>query len=317
MNNIAVASLWGEDEQTVKERVALAVGLAKQAGTEAVLLLAGPDVQATAQTLSHYGLSKVYYTENKQLQHFRPDAYAQAMGNLIEAAKPAVVLWGSSHKDKATAPMLAAKYATGITADCTALFMDANGQLIQTRPAYGGNVMADIITPTARPQFATVRGGTGLLAERLEEPGQVIAVASPSIASRVQVISREKGLPESALKDAKIIVAAGKGFKTKADLDMVKDFAKQINAQYAASRPLVEKGWVSPERQIGLSGNFVSPDVLITLGISGSVQFMSAIKGAKKIIAVNTDPGAAIFSVASMPVIADIYDILPKLLHSR
>ena len=249
---------------------------------------------------------------------FQAKAAAEALIDAAELLRPSVVLIGATDRGKDIAPYGAARLAAGLTADCTGLDIIEGGLLLQTRPAFGGNVMADIITPEARPQFATVRAGA--LRAPLPITGDPLDMEMRPFPLPVEqiggMIRRRGRLPtEVSIVEARLIVAVGCGLKTAADLELVRRAAGSLGAALASTRGLVERGWMPPESQIGLSGHSVSPELLITLGVSGSVQFMAGIGGARRIIAVNTDPEARIFSAAHLGLVADLYEVLPKLFN--
>jgi electron transfer flavoprotein alpha subunit len=204
-----------------------------------------------------------------------------------------------------------------LTADCTSLEIKQNTDLVQIRPAFGGNIMARIITANNRPQLCTVRYKIfSAPAKQAEASGKItlMDIDNDKLRSRVKVLQttpKEQGIDLTA---ADVIVAAGRGIKNKKDLVLVKELAGLMHAQFAGTRPLVEAGWVDPRQQIGLSGRTVSPKLIITVGISGSVQFVAGMKGSATIIAINNDKNAGIFNVAHFAIIGDLYEIVPGLI---
>jgi electron transfer flavoprotein alpha subunit len=230
--------------------------------------------------------------------------------------KPSIVLIGGTIEGRTIAPRLAVEYRSGLTADCTKLDIDEAGHLIQTRPAFGGNIMASIITETARPQFATVRQGIYEKPARLETAEVPVEFFDFSVTGRkIKLLGTEKIINKNNLTDQKVLVVAGNGVKRKEDLEMLRDLADLLGGRLASSRALVEKGWMTPGDQIGLSGSAVCPKCMITCGVSGSVQFMAGMKTTPNIIAINTDANAAIFDIAHYPICADLYEIIPELLN--
>ncbi|MBN2151098.1 MAG: electron transfer flavoprotein subunit alpha/FixB family protein, partial [Candidatus Lokiarchaeota archaeon] len=206
---------------------------------------------------------------------------------------------------------------TGLTADCTVLDMQPNTDLDQIRPAFGGNIMAHIRTPNNRPQFATVRYKI-FDAPQPCEPKQGASVvecdiADEKLASRIivhEILPKQKA---KAIEDAEIIVVAGRGVKKQEDLAMIQGLADALGAQMATTRPLIEAGWADPMKQIGLSGRTVKPKLIITCGVSGSIQFRAGMSGSDLIVAINTDEKAPIFSIAHHAVIGDLYKVVPEL----
>ena len=287
-------------------------------GEKISCLLIGVGLTDAADELRHYGCDRIVVYGDEALRYYRADLYARAFEQCIAELKPSVVLIGGTDVGKSIAPTLATRFHTGLTADCTELARGDNLDLIQIRPAYGGNIMARIRTPHHRPQFATVRHRVMEPAHRTDEKRGIIihrCLAPDQRASQIEVI-RSLPLPiKEDIANAGVLVALGQGFLKKEDLTMAEELARLLGGRTASSRALVEKGWMPPEKQIGLSGKTVSPGVIITFGVSGSVQFMSGMRGSKLIIAVNLDPNAPIFSIAHVPICADLYEILPRLIR--
>ena len=216
---------------------------------------------------------------------------------------------------RSLAPKVAASVHTGLTADCTMLEMKENTDLVQIRPAFGGNIMAQIITPNTRPQFCTVRYKIFSAPQKSEPSGKVIKmdIDKGMLKSDTKVLNVVEKPKETDISDAEIIVAVGRGLKSKEYIPFVKEFAEKISAQLACTRPLVENGWFDAKRQIGLSGRTVKPKLIIALGISGSVQFAAGMRNSDMIIAVNNDKNASIFDIAHYGFVGDIYEIIPQL----
>lgn len=265
----------------------------------------------------YYGADKVIYIGDKRLTPLNPRSYVNALHYLVMKYRPSIVLGAATLYGRHILPRLAAKLRTGITADCTDLDIDEEGNLIQVRPASTGLIMAKIITPKHRPQIATVRPGIMKPLPRDEKRiGEVIYEEIKLNGSDdVQVIERIPYETKISLSDADIIVAAGRGFKKPEDLWMVKKLAKLLGGVMGASRPLVDAGWVSRDFQVGFSGTAVSPRLYIAIGISGAIQHITGIRGAETVIAINKDPNAPIFNVSQYGFVADLYELLPKILE--
>ena len=219
---------------------------------------------------------------------------------------------------RSLAPRVAARCGAGLTADCTVLKMKENTDLVQIRPAFGGNIMAQIVTPNARPQFCTVRYKIFSAPVRSDiSSGEVIMmdVTDDMKRSGTQILSVTEKPREVDISDADVIVACGRGFAKEADLEMARELAELLGGQLAGTRPLIEAGWLSPKRQIGLSGRTVKPKIIICLGISGSVQFAAGMKGADLIVAVNKAADASIFDICHVGLVGDIYEIVPQLIE--
>lgn len=254
----------------------------------------------------------IYMYDAPQLAEFCEDIYAEACADCIARLQPEIVLFGSSVEAKSIASQCAAMFGTGLTADCTALSFAPDGLLVQTRPAFGGSLMADIITPVARPAMVTVRQGIYKAREDLEAAEWQLEVTlrnwHKTSAFRIQwssVLEKRTGIAS-----ADIVVAVGAGVKRQEDMVIFAEFAQRAGAALGGSRVLVERGWLPAEAQIGLSGCNIAPKLLICLGISGSVQFCAGIKNAAFIVAVNTDKQAPICAVAHVCYVGDIYELI-------
>ncbi len=280
-------------------------------------LLIGTGVMALAEELMHYGADKVFVYDDPAFAAFTVSPYANAFYDFIKSVHPSSILVGATNLGRSLAPKVAARCDTGLTADCTMLEMKGNTDLVQIRPAFGGNIMAQIVTPSVRPQFCTVRYKIFSAPQRQAKArGEIVRmdVTKQMLTSRTEALSLTEKLKEIDVSEADAIVACGRGFKSRADLDMAQELATLLNAQLACTRPLIEAGWMDPRRQIGLSGRTVKPKLIFTLGVSGSVQFAAGMKGAELIVSVNSDPTAAIFDIAHIGLTGDLYEIVPKLI---
>lgn len=240
---------------------------------------------------------------------------AEAVVECVRQVDPSVLLIPGTCFGRSIAPRIAVACRTGLTADCTELERTGDGGLIQIRPAFGGNIMAKIVTDHTRPQMATVRPGVMLPCAREGDRMPELCTLSGESKGRVRLLDIQPVKRAAGIAAQKVLVAAGRGVKKKEDLRMLNDLAERLGGSLACSRALVEKGFLPHEKQIGLSGATVCPDLLLTFAISGSVQFQAGIRRAKKIIAINCDPNAKIFDVAHIPICGDMYEILPKLIE--
>lgn len=275
----------------------------------------GSRTEQIEKELSGYLIDTAYLYEAED--EYCQGLYEEIAALCIQQAKPAIVLIGGTYEGRALAPRLAVSFGTGLTADCTILERGEDGELIQTRPAFGGNVMASIVTPESRPQFATVRTGVMRLPQKTQECKNTEMIRK-TVAKKdinIQIIKSILSQTEEDITKQDILVVAGRGVKTKEDLSMLVELAKLLGGKLASSRALVEKGFTSPAQQIGLSGHSVAPSLMLTFGVSGTVQFMAGMKYTKNIIAVNTDPNAPIFGLAHYPICADLYEVVPELIH--
>ena len=232
-------------------------------------------------------------------------------------SKPSSVLVGATNVGRSLAPRIAARFRTGLTADCTVLEMYENTDLVQIRPAFGGNIMAKILCPKTRPQLCTVRYKIFSAPAKTEPHGEVfrMELAPEKRETTTEVLEVIKKAKEKDISDAEIIVAAGRGLKKEEDFELVRRLADLLGAEIAGTRPIIELGWLDPKRQIGLSGRTVKPKLIITVGISGAVQFAAGMKNSDRIIAINSDPAASIFNIAHYGFVGDLYEILPKLIE--
>lgn len=272
----------------------------------------GQGIHKGANLLEYCGAQKVILCETSLV--CQSQSYADIFEHYIRELKPSSVLVGGTLEGRALAPRLAVRFRTGLTADCTKLEMNSDGGLIQIRPAFGGNLMAKIVTETSRPQFATVRSGVMKREMDAQEKSQIRLDADERIHGSLKVYTEKILESEGKITEAKLLVVAGRGVKKREDLALLRHLAEALGGQLASSRALVEKGWMQPAQQIGLSGNTVAPDYMITFGVSGTVQFMAGMKGTRHIIAVNTDPEARIFQIAHDPICGDLYEVVPKLM---
>ena len=281
-------------------------------------LLIGSDVAACAEELTHWGVSEVWSYDDESLSYYRADVYAACAEDCIKAAKPSVCLFGATSLGRSLAPRLSTRFHTGLTADCTRLELRENTDLVQIRPAFGGNIMAQIITTKTRPQFATVRYKVMNAPERsAQSSGKIIDRKLPKSASQSPVthVSTVPIPPARTISDAEILVAGGRGLKKESDLKLVQRLAELLGGDWAVSRPLVEKGWAPSSRQIGLSGRTVKPKLIITCGISGAIQFAACMNASEHIIAINQDPAAPIFDVAHIGIHGDLYQVVLELIR--
>ncbi|MCI1944135.1 electron transfer flavoprotein subunit alpha [Clostridium luticellarii] len=279
----------------------------------------GYNIKDKAKEILHYGVDEVFVYDYEELKDFIIEPYTAAMEDFINKIKPSTLLVGATTVGRSLAPRVAARFKTGLTADCTILDMKKNTDLVQIRPAFGGNIMAQILNPNHRPQLATVRYKVMNAPERSESTSGKITVQEmdkKKFKSGIKVLKVTKKEVEKEISEADIIVAVGRAFKNEKDLEMAYELADLLGGQVACTRPLIEAGWIDSKRQIGLSGRTVKPKLIITCGISGSVQFVAGMNNSDLIIAINKDPKASIFNVAHYGIVGDIYEIIPKLIEN-
>ncbi len=281
-------------------------------------VLVGNGVSACAQELRHYGVAEIAVYDDPALGYFRADAYAACVEDYIRSCRPSVVLVGATALGRSLAPRIATRFHTGLTADCTKLELRENTDLVQIRPAFGGNIMAQIVTPNTRPQFATVR--YKVMDAPIREAaaaGNVLARRLPAgvKASRANLVSAFPVPPRKTISDAEILVVGGRGLRKESDLSLAQELAELLGGDWAVTRPLVEKGWAGNDRQIGLSGRTVRPRLIITCGVSGAIQFTACMNASEHIVAINTDRTAPIFETAHVAIVGDLYDTIPVLIN--
>ena len=291
--------------------------LAKVTGHPIYALLIGHNVGQCAEQLRHYGVDKVFLYDHPELEHFRIEPYTAAFCDFIEKIKPSSILVGATGLGRQLAPRVAARCRTGLTADCTVLEMKENTDLVQIRPAFGGNIMAQIVTPNTRPQFCTVRYKVFAEPKPSDVPaGQVIPmeVTEAMVQSGIRVVSSVEKPKDIDISEAEVIVAVGRGAAGESMRALAQELADLLGGMVACTRPLVEGNIFDAKRQIGLSGRTVKPKLIITLGISGAVQFAAGMKGSECIVAINSGPTAPIFDVAHYCIVGDVNEIVPKLI---
>ena len=298
------------------ELIGKAHELARVIGQQVNCLMIGDHIEQAADSLLDYGVANVYLYEDARLQYFRADNYTEVFEDCIQRSHPAVVLVGATVSGRSLAPRTAARFRTGLTADCTVLEMRENTDLVQIRPAFGGNIMAQILNTNHRPQFATVRYKVMDPAVKQARIGKVVScpIDPAKLDSKIEWLKIENKEQEVSISDAEVLVAVGRGVKDEKTLALIEALAQKLHAQMACSRPVVENGRYDVRRQIGLSGRTVKPKLILTFGISGAIQFTAGMKGAEKIIAVNTDPQAQIFDMAHVAVVGDAGQIAENML---
>lgn len=306
----------GEIHPVTYELIGKAKELAKKVNQPVYVVFMGKNVSDSIEELRHYGVDAIYVYDSPVLEYFRIEPYAAAFEMFIKEVQPSVILVGATTVGRQLAPRIAARFRTGLTADCTVLDIEENTDLIQIRPAFGGNIMAQIATPHTRPQLATVRYKVMQAPERKQEKSGNVLYRNIDTAAlcHVDVLSVVQKEKEKSIDGAEVLVVAGRGMKRKEDLDMLEEFADLLGGQVASTRPLVESGWLDAKKQVGLSGRTVRPKLIITCGVSGAIQFVAGMNHSDVIVAINNDPKASIFSVANYGLIGDMYQIIPELI---
>lgn len=271
------------------------------------------------KTLSRYGVDVMCLVEDKGFLPYDTNIYSKVIISLIEKYKPAIFLFPATYKGRDLAPRISAKIYSGLTADCTGLDVDSNGLLIQSRPAFGGNIMADIISPNSRPQMATIRPNVMKIIEKSSGKIDIIREKFDikDEMRKVRILKRVKNVHSgySKIENAEIIVSGGKGIKSKERFELIKRLAELLDAGVGASRAAVDSGFIDKKHQIGQSGLTVRPRLYLAFGISGAIQHVVGMKNSDLIIAVNKDPDAPIFKVSHYAVIGDAYEIIKRMIE--
>ena len=291
--------------------------LAKVTGHPVYALVIGNSLGNSIEKILHYGVDKVFLYDAPEFEDFRIEPYTAAFCDFIDKIKPSSVLVGATNLGRQLAPRVAARQRAGLTADCTVLEMKDNTDLVQIRPAFGGNIMAQIISTDTRPQFCTARYKV------FNEPnpsetanGEIVKmdVTDVNLKSDIEIISSENKPKDIDISEADVIVAVGRGAMGESMRGYAKELADLLGGVVACTRPLVEANIYDAKHQIGLSGRTVKPKFLICLGISGAVQFAAGMKASDCIVAINTDKTAPIFDVAHYAIVGDVNEIIPDLI---
>ncbi len=292
--------------------------LANDLGCKLCGMIFGDKVDDFIKEVAAYGADKVYVTESPVLKEYRTDPYAGAAVNLIRKYKPEIVLFGATTQGRDFAGTVATTIETGLTADCTGLEIDPETKYLkQTRPAFGGNIMATILDyPNYRPQMSTVRPKVFPMPPRDDsKKGEVIREPLPMTEEQVRtkVLEFIKGAEAVNLVDAEIIVSGGRGVGSGENFKVVRELAEVLGAAVGASRATVDEGWISYEHQVGQTGRTVRPKIYIACGISGAIQHLAGMKTSDIIVAINKDPEAPIFKVATYGIVGDLFAVVPML----
>ncbi|MFP4177365.1 MAG: electron transfer flavoprotein subunit alpha/FixB family protein [Acholeplasmataceae bacterium] len=306
----------GRLHPVTRELLGKARELAAISKEKVIALLIGHDTEAIESELERCGADEMHVFADAGYEPFNVEIHARVIESFFEQEKVNVILFGGTPRGRSLAPRVAAKLRTGLTADCTKLEITKEGELLQIRPAFGGNIMAKIHTPNHRPQLASIRY------KIFDEPARTVSLsqriahrASIDFTSSIRSLEIRDHPPVKDIADADIIIALGRAFKSKKDLALVEPLRKKLNAELACTRPLIENGWFDPRKQIGLSGRTVKPKLIINLGISGAIQYIEGMKDAELIISVNSDPDNRLFSISDYAIIGDIYEVLPELIR--
>jgi electron transfer flavoprotein alpha subunit len=292
--------------------------LADELGMNLCAVLLGSNVQEAAADLVTRGADRVYVVDRPELEYFRDEPYAATLTELVRRHRPNILLCGATTVGRSLVSRVAVALRVGLTADCTALAIDPETKnLLQTRPAFGGNIMATIVSPDARPQMATVRHK--VMKEAESDPGRAGQIVAEEIAEQF-LAARSKRLrfvPEREstmnLAEADVIVAGGRGLQKPENFALLRELAEVIGAGVGASRAAVDANWIPYSHQVGQTGKTVCPKIYIACGISGQIQHLAGMSSSDIIVAVNKDPDAPIFKAATYGIVGDLFAIVPAL----
>ncbi len=294
--------------------------LAAEIGTDVSAVLCGDEVGALTHELFAYGADKVYQAVHPELKNYRTDAYTKVIEEAINLYKPEIILLGATHIGRDLGPCLAVRCDTGLTADCTKLEIDPDDKKIrQTRPAFGGNLMATIICPNHRPQMSTVRPGVMDKAEYVAgREGVAIRLdvnfKEDEIRTKIIKIVKQAG-ELASLTDAEFIVSGGLGLGNPEGFELLKKLADKLGGTIGSSRACVDAGWIDHSYQVGQTGTTVKPKIYFACGISGAIQHLAGMQSSDYIVAINKNENAPIFEVADYGIVGDLYEVIPTILE--
>lgn len=314
---VYVDHLAGRIHRVTYELIGKAIELSKVTKQPVYALIIGSDLDESVEKLQHYGVDKVFVYDNPRFKDFTIEPYTAAFCDFIDKIKPSSILVGATNIGRQLAPRVAARRRAGLTADCTVLEMKDNSDLVQIRPAFGGNIMAQIVSPDTRPQFCTVRYKVFNEPKAQEKAtGEIVklAVDEEKLNSNIKVLSYIDKPKDIDISESEVIVAIGRGAMGESTRQMAAELASLLGGTLACTRPLVEGNILDAKHQIGLSGRTVKPKFIICLGISGAVQFVAGMKASDCIVAINSDRTASIFDVAHYGVVGDVNEIVPLLI---
>ncbi|QZY54250.1 electron transfer flavoprotein subunit alpha [Crassaminicella profunda] len=311
----------GEIMPVVVELLGEGRKLADEIGTDLCAIVLGNNIDGLAKELIAYGADKVYVAQDELLENFTTDGYTKVITDAIEEFKPEIVLYGATHIGRDLAPRLAARVDTGLTADCTKLEIDPEDKKIkQTRPAFGGNIMATIVCPNHRPQMSTVRPGVMDKAHKDDsKTGEIIEVnvqlTKEDVRTEVvEIVKTKKDMV--SLTDADVIVSGGRGLGKPEGFELMKQLADKLGGVVGSSRACVDAGWIDHSHQVGQTGTTVKPTLYVACGISGAIQHLAGMQSSDIIVAINKNPHAPIFEVADFGIVGDLYDVVPALIDA-
>src|SRR3989338_1160674 len=295
--------------------------LAQELKTDlSAVLCGGEDIEEEVEHLFSYGADKVYLLHHNELKEYKSLTYTRAVAEVITKYKPEIFLLGATTMGRDLAARLAVRVGAGLTADCTDLSIDPDKKILrQTRPAFGGNIMATIISPNNRPQMATVRPKVFRRSDKKDGRMGKLIKFNPAINPEDLVVKLVEIIKYNSVKinlaEAEIIVSGGRGIQEAKNFKLIEDLAKVLGGAVGASRATVDAGWISAHHQVGQTGKTVAPKLYIACGISGKIQHLVGMQGSDTIVAINKDPDAPIFKVATYGIVGDLFEYVPLLIR--
>jgi electron transfer flavoprotein alpha subunit len=292
--------------------------LANELGQELIAILLGHNVEPLIKELAAHGANKVILIEHELLQQYNTDAFSNVITGLISKYNPNILLYPATHLGRDLAPRIAATLELGLTADCTGLSI-SDGLLLQTRPAFGGNIMADIICPYTRPQMATVRPnvmpkGEPDASRTAEVVKEEVSLDPKGLRTKIREVIKTAVEGTKKIDESDCVISGGRGMCTEDSFNTLEDLAKELNGVVGASRVVIDLGWRPKSVQVGQSGITVSPKLYFACGISGAIQHTVGMRGAGTIVAINKDSHAPIFDFAQFGIVGDCNEIVPLLI---
>ncbi len=326
MSQTSANGIWVVGEQKEGQLAAVTLELlttgrwvADSLKQQLTLVMVGKNLDSMVGTLEEYGPDRIILISGEGADQFIPEAYSESIAAVAKKAPPSVMLFPATYDGRDLAARLAAKLEVGLAADCTEVSVDDEGRFVQVRPAFGGNLMAVIHQPLARPQLATLRPHITKPAKMKAKTAPVIEHASmirmpevfdKKVLDTVREVAEESG----NLDEAEVVIGIGRGLGGTENLKIVNKLAVLLKAAIGGSRGVVDAGWLPHSQQIGLTGRVISPKMYMALGISGAVQHLVGVRTAKEIVAINIDPEAPIFKVATYGIVGDLFSVLPTLI---
>lgn len=317
----------GKIAEVSLELICKAGELAKQVNARVTGILAGHKIGDEAKKILSYGIDELFVIDDERLADYSPVPYSKLVVDIIKKQEPQIVLYGATTTGRDVAPRVASELKVGLTADCTDLQIGDHEYrgvqykdiLYQIRPAFGGNIIATIVSPENKPQMATVREGV----MKMTEPDPSFKGKITKVEAKLddadfltEIVKRVKEEKSVDLKGAQIIIAGGMGVGSKEDFKLIKELAHQLGAEVGASRAAVDAGFISKEHQVGQTGTTVRPKLYIACGISGSIQHRAGMSDAARIIAINTDPEAPILQIAHYGIVGDLKEVIPRFIKA-